>query len=127
MDSTFAPNSVNGELWSLELHWNEGPVVSSVEITSSGSLFAAIQEGLIELQLIKPWSYSEHKSYPEKFKPVVRTLLMCVRKGMHLDPLEGTTVQDLPMHAVGRVVQKLAASYKSYLPPCPMWPRVVKC
>jgi len=46
---------------------------------------------------------------------------------MSLVAAAGTLLQDLAMHAVGRVVQKLAASYKAHFPPCSKWPRVVKC
>jgi len=41
-----------------------------------------VQYGLLELNLIKPWSYLEHKYFPAKFKAAARTFLMCASRGV---------------------------------------------
>lgn len=110
--------------WRYPLH-----ILNGVAMTRD-SLFAASTHGLLEVDLIKPWSYQEHMHFPKTFKAAARTFLMCASRGVASPTssgIAGLTLQDLPMNAVGKVIEKLAAFYKSYFPRCSERPSIRIC
>ena len=40
-----------------------------------------LQEGLLEIPLLKPWSFQTHRFFPVRLKRVVRTVLLCASRG----------------------------------------------
>jgi hypothetical protein len=46
---------------------------------------------LLEVDLIKPWSYQEHMHFPKTFKAAARTFLMCASRGVASPTSSGET------------------------------------
>jgi len=67
-----------------------------------------MQDGLLEVQLLKPWSYEEHKYYPAEFKAAARTFLLCATKGVAPPTWQGRCTNS-PEHAPLRQDQTYAA------------------
>ena len=102
-------------------------------------LVLPLQEGLLEIPLLKPWSLQSHRFFPARFKGVARTVLLCASRAsgdfqgerllchtsqdsdcwrsvkVSFAPA-GLALAELPKDVVLKVIHHLAASYKSYLP-----------